>query len=94
MGEPDYPALVEQLRACGRRIPKDGFTMSIPARPEHDADLLLMRAADAIEVLLGEIEHAATRDARDNEVLERAFKETADIAYHEGYIVGRGDIDA
>jgi hypothetical protein len=51
----DAAALVEQLRACGRRIPKEGFTMSIPARPDYDADLLLMRAADVIQALLGEV---------------------------------------
>ena len=62
--------LVNRLReladavTCGRDAVASEFTMSIPARPERDADLVLSAAADEIERLI-----ALRRD--DARVLER-----------------------
>ena len=66
--------LVNRLReladavTCGRDAVASEFTMSIPARPERDADLVLSAAADEIERLRATLERQQLSYEREREI--------------------------
>lgn len=51
----------DDLRSAAKRLPTDGFFMSIPARPDYDADLLLAQAAEEIDRLRSTLAAATSR---------------------------------
>ena len=53
---------------CGRDAVASEFTMSIPARPERDADLVLSAAADEIERLRATLERQQLSYEREREI--------------------------